>query len=71
MAIYKRRIVYFSDDEWRYIRERADLHGMSASAYIRSVFTSDGHVVPTSEERAKQDRFNTRPFTPVPKPGSK
>lgn len=45
MATYKRRIVYFTDEEWEQTRCAAKAAGMTASARIRMLVV-EGRVIP-------------------------
>lgn len=64
MATQKRRVIYLSDEEWSKAQDEARRRGMTISAYFRSLIGSGeavGGMLLTVE------RFNTRPFRPVPK----
>ena len=70
MTTYKRRIVYLSDEEWATAQTRAQRYKLTISGYFRSLIVG-GSVTPVSvqEDRERTERFNSRPFTPVPKRG--
>ena len=70
-----------SDEEWAGITYRASQRGVTASAFLRAL-AGGGFIIPQSivEEvrgpyvgavrpKAVEGRFNTQPFTPVPKKG--
>lgn len=55
MSNQKRRIVYFSDEEWEDIKARAKRLDMTASAYLRSAGIPF-HVKPIDIELAMAER---------------
>lgn len=66
MATQKRRVVYLSDAEWAIAEAEARRHAMTISAYFRSL------ILPLPKGTVLTvERFNTRPFTPVPRSGRK
>ena len=76
MATYKRRIVYLSDEEWEALRAQARGETTTISNLIRHglalVPPSKASEQSTVEYHAPKgaaplERFNSRPFTPVPK----
>jgi len=78
MSTQKRRIIYVSDEEWATWRSQAAEEGRTVSDWVRfhvvdrivlhDVFNTKGVVVAENTTTVNPaDRFNTRPFTPVPK----
>ena len=61
MAV-KPRTVWFSDEEWALLKTHAKETGETVSGVIRGWWTAAARP-----KDATADRFNTRPFTPVPK----
>ena len=78
MATMKRRVIYVSDDEWANWQREAAAEERTISDWVRfhvvdkvvihDVARINGVVVgETRNVINPADRFNTRPFTPVPK----
>lgn len=64
MATMKRRVVYLSDEEWQELTDDARKWKTTISGAIRTHIA--GH---RADNEITVGRFNTRPFTPVPKKG--
>jgi hypothetical protein len=80
MATQKRRVIYLSDEDWAALKARAIRDRQTISAVIRSMLDDEGFDGDVGREfRARMaqpvgrvtaieaERFNRRPFTPVPK----
>ena len=71
MDTKKRRVVYFTDEEWETAKERAASYDLSVSAYLRNLVIG-GLVTPESLRKEFRE-IAARPspyaaFRPVPKP---
>jgi hypothetical protein len=77
----KRRVIYMDHDSWEDTKNKARLHGLSISEYIRQILVGPVKATPIAEltidlpadEPIKgggivtPPSFASRPFTPVPK----
>jgi hypothetical protein len=66
MAV-KRRVIWMDDGEWARLASEALEAELTISAYVRSL-ASKREAMPHAVKE-DFDRFNRRPFTPVPKKG--
>jgi hypothetical protein len=71
MGATKRRTIWMPDDEWAALVDFAKRNGRTVSTVIRDSWGPPDGYSPVDEndfpDPPEGDRFNTRPFTPVPK----
>lgn len=72
-----RRVIYVDDESWKTIRTQAERRGLSISAWIREKMTKEEASTSVSIGEVKRRPtvdlagYGTKPFTPVPKKGTK
>jgi len=69
MATQKRRVVYFTDEEWEALRELSTMHEETISAYLRAAVAAV--LVRKAPIRQPFVAPVERSFTPVPKPSQR
>jgi hypothetical protein len=62
MSVAKRRVLWLRDETWASLQRLAKSEGTNPSQIVANFAETMG---------APNDHFNTRPFTPVPKPGKR
>lgn len=71
----KRRVVYFTDAEWKQVRDWADAQGLTASAFLRQVARDMSAHPPKDQIDVAIARVEAheriQEFRPVPKPGKR